>query len=95
MQLASTAQHQDVLVLRCRTVVQLQRLKNRPLHRQVHPTNSFLVEVSLVTELTDLESSDMMGANAGKWDGRIQLRELGKTMGRLARHFGPSKDAKE
>jgi hypothetical protein len=25
----------------------------------------------------------------------LQLRELGKTMGRLARHWGPSKDAKQ
>ena len=33
MQLASTAQHQDVSVLRYRTVVQLQMLRNRPLHR--------------------------------------------------------------
>ena len=33
MQLASTAQHQDVSVLRYRTMVQLQLGRNRPLHR--------------------------------------------------------------
>ena len=33
MQLASTTQHQDVSVLCCRRVVQLQMWRNRPLHR--------------------------------------------------------------